>query len=152
MGSDAPDLDAVIAVLASFPGTRMLEGGGDHFALHDPHGDIPPERQIPWATVVTTDAYADGSELDRPGVFRLNIGLTRARFAEVVDSAVEHDFTALDVVMPHPTYGGYHFICVLNPASSWHGVLGLITEANAFAVRKHENAARRGALPTRDDP
>jgi hypothetical protein len=76
-------------------------------------------------------------------VFRLNLGLPKARFHEVVDGATEHDPTALDVLFPHPVYGGQHWLCVLNPDRTWPTVQGLLTEAHAFAVRKYDNAARR---------
>jgi hypothetical protein len=49
----------------------------------------------------------------------------------------------LDVLFPHPVYGGQHWLCVLNPDRTWPTVQGLLTEAHAFAVRKYDNAARR---------
>jgi len=137
-------------ILATHPGTRLLEANGDTFAVHDPAGDLPPERQQPWATIVTSNAYDSASDLDRPGVVRLNIGLPKARFAEVVDPASEHDLTALDVVMPHPVYGDQHWVCVLNPDNSMPAVRQLLDEAYAFAVRKYENAERRRAAISRE--
>ena len=38
--------------------------------------------------------------------------------------------------IPHPLYGGQHWLCVLNPDRTWSTVQGLLTEAHAFAVRK----------------
>lgn len=70
------DLDQIRQVLASYPGTRLFEANNDTFAVHDPGEDRPPERQLPWATIVTSDdAYDSASDLNRPEVFRLNIGL-----------------------------------------------------------------------------
>jgi len=137
-------IDSVQRFLASQPGTRIIEAHGDVFALYDPAEDLPPERQHPWATIVTSDnPYDAASHLDRPDVFRLNLGLPKARFHEVVDVAAAHDPTALDVLFPHPVYGGQHWLCVLNPDRAWPTVRGLLTEAHAFAVRKYDNAARR---------
>ena len=137
-------IDSVLRFLASRSGTRIIEAHGDVFALYDPAEDLPPERQHPWATIVTSDhPYDATSHLDRPNVFRLNLGLPKARFHEVVDGTAEHDPTALDVLFPHPVYGGQHWLCVLNPARTWPTVRGLLTEAHAFAVRKYDNAARR---------
>jgi hypothetical protein len=137
-------IDLVRDDLASRSGTRILEAHGDVFALYDPAGDLPPERQHPWATIVTSDnPYDATSHLDRPDVFRLNLGLPKARFRELVDPAADHDPTAFDVLFPHPVYGGLHWLCVLNPDRSWPVVRGLLTEAHAFALRKYENAARR---------
>jgi hypothetical protein len=131
-----------------FPGTRLVEANGDAFAIHDPDGDLPPERQIPWATVVTTDMYTpDGepwdvaSRLDRPGVFRLNIGLPRAAYREL--DPADGDLDALDVLLPHPEYGTLGWVCVLNPDRTWPTVVGLLDQAYGFAARKQENARNR---------
>ena len=137
------DVSGIRQVLASYPGTRLLEANGDTFAVHDPHGDLPPERQQPWATLVSSDAYDSASDLDRPGVFRLNLGLPRERFRELVDPAASHDLTAVDVLLPHPIYAGQNWLCVLNPEETWPVVRELLTEAHAFAVRKYDNASRR---------
>ena len=140
--SFTPDLREI---LAGHPGTRLLEANGDTFAVHDPAGDLPPARQQPWATIVTSNAYDSASDLDRPGVVRLNIGLPKARYAEIVDPAAEHDFTALDVLLPHPVYGEQYWVCVLNPDRTLPAVRDLLDEAYALAVRKYGNAERRRA-------
>lgn len=137
------EFNAIRDVVAAFPGTRILEANGDIFAIHDPDGTLKPEAQIPWATITTSDAYDTASNLDRPGVFRLNIGLTRDRLRELIDPAADHDPTALDVLLPHPVYGGQHWVCVLNPERTWPVVEQLLAEAHAFAARKYDNTARR---------
>jgi Family of unknown function (DUF6194) len=38
------------------------------------------ERTFPMVTLVTTDRYDQFSKLDRPSVFRLNIGISRTTF------------------------------------------------------------------------
>lgn len=129
-------------MLAGFAGTRIIDAGGDLFAIYDPDRDYERRPRQGWATVVTSDAHDTASDLGRPGVYRLNIGLTRGRFRELVDPSADHDWTALDVLAPHPVYGGYHWVCVLNPDRTWPAVRGLLGEAHAFAVRKHDN--RRG--------
>ena len=56
----------------TYPETDILESGGTWFFSFD------PERHFPnYATIVTNNDYDDGSDLDREGVFRLNLGLTR---------------------------------------------------------------------------
>ncbi|WP_296143196.1 DUF6194 family protein [Pseudonocardia sp. SCN 73-27] len=45
--------------------------------------------------------------------------------------------------MPHPVHGGYHWVCVLNPDRIWTAVKGLLDDAHAYAVRRHENRMRR---------
>lgn len=132
----------VITYLSSFPGTRLTEAFGDTFALYDPDRDLPPERQQPWATVVHSDVHDTFSDLGRPGVYRLNIGLPKARFAELAPGFGD-DPTELDVLARHPVYGGLHWVCVLNPNTTMPLARTLLGEAHAFAVRKHRNAARR---------
>ena len=51
---------------------------GDVFFYYDPERDLDRTRSFPFATIVTKD-YGDfdrASNLNRPGVFRLNIGLS----------------------------------------------------------------------------
>lgn len=139
------EIDQIRADLAAHPGTRLVELDGDSYAIYDPRGDLPPERQLPWATIVTSDAHDTASNLDRAGVFRLNLGLPRARFRELVDPGRDYDLTAIDVLLPHPVYGGQNWVCVLNPERTWPLVRELLAEAAAFAVRKYDNAERRRA-------
>ncbi len=132
-------------IVDGFPGTDVLEANGDLFFVHDPHRDLPPQRQQPWATIVTSDnPYDSTSHLDRPGVFRLSTGLPRATFRALFPVDGEHDAAALDVVVPHPLYGALDWVCVLNPDSTWPAARGLLEQAHAYAVRKYTNAAARG--------
>lgn len=61
----------------------------------------------------------------------------------MVDPSVEHDPTAIDVLLPQPVYAGQYWVCVLNPRQSWRVVPDLLDQAYAFAVRKYEKAAKR---------
>lgn len=130
-------------LIDNFPGTDAIEANGDVFLVHDPDRDLPDERRMPWATLVTSDAYDSASDLDRPGIFRLNIGLTKAGYRDMFPAEGEYDMTALDVVLPHPVYSSQYWICVLNPDTSWPAVCGLLEQAHALAARKHTNAAAR---------
>src|SRR5581483_9814406 len=79
------DQDAIIGYIAdTFPGVDVVRGAegiaaGDTFFMYDPDGRLDPKRRFPFATIVTKD-YGDfdrASNLDRPGVFRLNVGVSR---------------------------------------------------------------------------
>ena len=101
------------------------------------------ERKLPFATLAATDnPYDQVSNLDRPGVFRLNIGVSRQTFQSLfgtnkVDVST-YDFTALDTLMPHPEYAAQHFVCVLNPgATTLEIVRTLLAEAYELAARRH---------------
>ena len=80
---------------------------------------------------------------DRPGVFRLNIGVGRETYDSLFDPAAEHDFTALDRLMPHPVYGRNHWVCVLNPGeATFESLRPLLTEAYDRAVERHTRSTR----------
>lgn len=100
------------------------------------------ERQLPFATLIASDNEYDRiSNLDRPGVYRLNIGISRETFQALFGTAKvdvsSYDFTALDVIMPHPEYAPQNFICVLSPgAMTSEKVRDLLAEAYDIAVRR----------------
>ena len=53
-------------------------GAGDTFFIYDPDRNLAGKQQFPFATLVTKD-YGDfdcASDLNRAGIFRLNIGVT----------------------------------------------------------------------------
>jgi len=142
----ADELDRVIRDLA---GVRVLEAQDDLFYLYDPRADLPPERQQPFATIVTGDHYERVSRLDEPGAWRLNLGLTKATYTGlfgappterdadwVLDSG--HDYAARDTLMPHPFYAAQYWVAIVSPGTV-APLLPLITEAHAFAARKYAN-------------
>ncbi|WP_428965457.1 DUF6194 family protein [Micromonospora fluostatini] len=139
----------------TFAGVRAVEAAGDTFFLYDPDGDLPPQRQQPFATIVTTDRYDSASRLDAPGRYRLNVGLTRAGYTGLFGPvptrreatglpATGHDATVPDRIVPHPVYAGQHWVCVVNPDATWPTVRDLLAEAYGFAVRRHANHRARG--------
>src|SRR5689334_10669946 len=133
-------------VAETFDGVWTVDHLGDTFFMYAPDGDLPPERQFPFVTIVTGDRHDTVSDLERPGVYRLNIGLTKASFAGLFGGAPADgwDYTALDVVMPHPVYGGQHWVCVLNPGkATLDRVRTMLAEAHTFAARKYANHQTR---------
>lgn len=124
-------------ILDTFAGVEMATNFGYTFFFYG------SDRKLPFATIATADyEYDRVSNLDRPGVFRLNIGVSRQTFqslfgASKVDVSA-YDFTALDKVMPHPEYAAQHFVCVLNPSeATLKKVQALLAEAYDLAVRRH---------------
>ncbi len=111
------------------------------------------DRMMPFATLGTQDdAYDTASNLNRPSVFRLNIGVSRATYRTLFgheapiagpNGFVEtgHDFTTLDQLMPHPVYAPQSWVCVLNPsAATFEAVKPLLSEAYERAVRRQTKA------------
>jgi hypothetical protein len=109
-----PDPEAIVThIRDTYPDTAILESGGTWFFSLD------AERHFPnFATIVTNDDFDEGSNLSRPGVFRLNIGVDRATFGRLVGHVQAPDFAALNRFLPHPTYARQHWISILNPNAS----------------------------------
>lgn len=112
---------------------------GDTFFIYDPERTFEGTRRFPFATIVTKDYgdFDDKSNLNRPDVYRLNIGVSKKTYDSMFTADAGHDFTALDTVMPHPVYGVNHWLCVLNPTqSTFESLKPLLTEAYDIAVRR----------------
>lgn len=156
------DPDAIIQyVMDTFTGVEVVRptdglGAGDTFFYYDPQHDLDPKRRFPFVTIVTKD-YGDfdnTSHLNRPDVFRLNIGVSRDTFralfgyapGEDSTESAEYDFAALDRLMPHPVYAPQSFVCMLNPSpETFESIKSLLAEAYSIV------AARRSRRQTKRD-
>jgi hypothetical protein len=129
----------------TFAGVDAQEGNGDTFFIFDPDRNLPPERQTPFATLVTSDFNDTFSDLNRPGVFRLNIGVSKQTFQSLLGDlpadfpeAGGYDFAALDRLLPHPVYGRMHWLCVLSPSDATFETLRpLLAEAHARVADRY---------------
>lgn len=109
------------------------------------------DHKMPFATLATQDnEYDRASNLDRPSVFRLNIGVSPATYRSLfgpqpppppsADGVVNtgHDFTVLDQLLPHPTYAPQSWVSVLNPGTETLQTVQLfLAEAYNIAVRRN---------------
>ena len=144
--------DIVQYLADTFTGLDLLQptdgpGAGDTFIYYDPQRDLDPARRMPFATIVTKDygEFDNTSKLNRPDVFRLNIGVSRETFIALFgpppsdESAYSaYDFAALDRVMPHPVYGRQSWVCVLSPsAETFESVIPLLAEAYAIVAKRY---------------
>jgi hypothetical protein len=133
-------------VADTFSGVNVVFGtgevaAGDTFFIYDPARDLEPKRQFPFATIVTKD-YGDfdcASNLNRPDVFRLNIGVSRATFRSLFGAeSPDRDFTELNRLLPHPVYAPQSWVCVLNPSlETFETLRPLLAEAYGVAVKRH---------------
>jgi hypothetical protein len=142
-------------ITGTLDGVDFVVAGSDAFFFYDPGGDTPPDRRLPFATIVTSDAYDDFSDLDRPSVYRLNFGVGRETFrslfgtASFPDDADEvaassYDFTVLDRILPHPVYGKMFWVCVLSPSpETFAAVKPLLAEAHERAAGRHAKTRQR---------
>ena len=146
-----PDPEAITrTILEAWPDTDVVEALGASFFSLDPEKHWPN-----FATIVTTDEHDEGtpSQLFRPGVFRLNIGVGRAAFERIAGSMEEPDYAAFDVLLPHPVYAKQLWISILNPSEATFRevVLPLLTEAHdrIAATRARHDRTEADAPSTR---
>lgn len=79
---------------------------------------LDAEKHWPnFATIVTTDEHdtEPHSNLTARGAYRLNLSVSRPTFETLLDPGRDYDYTATDVVVPHPTYAKQHWIGIVNP-------------------------------------
>jgi len=102
-----------------------------------------------FTTIASTgNEYEQISNLDRPGVFRLNIGVSRETFQALFGTkkidVSAYDFTVLDTVMPHPDYSSQHFLCVLSPSEvTFEKIKPFLAEAYDVAMKRYNK--RKGS-------
>ncbi|HZO25866.1 MAG TPA: DUF6194 family protein [Chloroflexota bacterium] len=134
----------------TFDGVDIVTADGNSFFFYNPGGSDPPDHRFPFATLVTNDLYDQESNLNRPGVYRLNLGVSRQSFQGLFGDqpappgddpgASAYDFAALDTIMPHPVYGQQFWICVLSPGdATFEAVKPFLAEAYDRAVRRRQN-------------
>nr|WP_294869745.1 DUF6194 family protein [uncultured Pedobacter sp.] len=137
--------EIIAYILSNFKNVNITEANGDLFFMYD------QEKMMPFATIVTSDNDFDSvSQLNREGFFRLNIGIDKTLFVSTfdgialkkgigayVDSGI--DFTAENIVMPHPFYGAMYWLCIVNPAKdSLPGLKSYLDVAYALAVKRYK--------------
>jgi hypothetical protein len=138
-------------ITSTFDGVEIVTAMGSTFFFYD------PTHMMPFATLVTNDENDSFSDLNRPSIFRLNIGLRKATFVsrfgerpKIPDmegnGESDYDFTVLDRLMPHPVYGRQYWVCVLSPSAATFesAVRPLLAEAYELAVGKQARRAARG--------
>jgi hypothetical protein len=143
-------------IIKTFEGVDVVTDSGNSFFFYNPDSNVPPDHRFPFVTLVTNDLYDQFSNLYRPSIFRLNIGIGKQTFRSLFgvrpllpdrgseeigdEHAGIYDFTALNRVMPHPVYGRMFWVCVLNPDEETFetNVRQLLAEAYDLAVSKYK--------------
>lgn len=123
-------MEQIISTVRGFSGALVVEpepgdgapelAWGDAFFYYSPDGTMPNNVQ-PYGTIVTKN-YPDDtlSDLDRPGRWRVNVHVDKARFRELVgpeprELARHPDPAVADTLIPHPVYGALGWVSVVNP-------------------------------------
>ena len=124
------------AFIAGLPDVEQSEAFGYQFFF------VGSERMLPFATIASNDnEYDNKSNLDREGVYRVNIGVSKETFDRLVGdiSVADCDFSQLNAFLPHPDYAKQHFLCILAPTGDQlRRTQALLEEAHAIALRRQE--------------
>jgi hypothetical protein len=151
------DENEIVAFVSELPGvvaeTATEDSGapeaawGDTFIFYDPDDGAPTYRHYPFATIVVSDyeGFDEASDLNRPGIFRLNIFVGNAMYETLMghpaDQHARHqadyDYTALDRILPHPVYGSQAWISILNPGEA------TADQARSLLAHARDKARRR---------
>lgn len=142
------DLSGVVVVKASKDNGAPEVAWGDTFIFYDPDGTEPANRKFPFATIVIKDydGFDNESNLNRPGMFRLNVNVGRDAFTEIIgyppsghpDHHDQWDYTAADRILPHPVYAEQAWVSIVNPDEETAVLAQSILEgAHTQAVRRH---------------
>lgn len=126
----------------------VVESWGETGIFYNPNNKF--KRGVYVLTIKEKDGDNDkASKLDRPNIYRLNIGVSKNTFLRlfadiptrppkggVID--MSYDFTQMEVIMPHPVYGWMNWICILNPTVEYFNssLKAFITEAYELAKQK----------------
>ena len=140
-------------VCSTYPGVVDDKNWGERALFYN------PRRALPKGTYILSFKECDGrndsaSNLDRAGVYRLNLGISTSRFVEMfgalptrpsagktIDGA--WDFSALDKLMPHPVYAWMAWVVILSPGrQSFENLKPLIEESYQLAVERFRKRVR----------
>ena len=139
-------LGGTVVVVASEANGDPEMAWGDTFFFYDPDGITVPEKRMPFATIVVNDypGFDEASNLSRPGVFRVNVSVSRETFGQHNADEVPIDYSVLDEVIPHPVYAAQNWLSVLNPGPGTDDALmQLLSEAHTRARDRYDKRQAR---------
>lgn len=121
-------------LIEKFPGVVRVDNWGYRFFLY------AADDKLPFITIATADSeYDSASNLNRDGIYRINIGVSKQTFDELIKRQTQWDYTALNVIFPHPVYAAQHYVCVINPEGPiLKQTFQLIDEAYLIAKKRFE--------------
>jgi hypothetical protein len=109
---------------------------------------VGDDHLLSFVTIANADNDWDNvSNLNRDGVFRVNIGVSRKTFDRLIGKSSGNepvDYSALNTFLPHPEYAKQNFLCILNPSGeNVEKTKELIMEAHAMAAKRFERKAKK---------
>ena len=140
-------------VLERYPGVMVADAWGEQAFFYNPERRLP--RGVYFATVKDEDGNNDkASELGRDDVFRLSFGISKPSYEKAFGKTparplaggvvrTGHDFSRLNMLLPHPVYAWMAWVCVLNPDQDMIRQLQpLLDESHGLAVQKYVKRIR----------
>ena len=134
-------------IVRTFEGVNPKSSWGETSLFYNPGNVLP--NGVYFCTIKEKNGDNDkSSNLDRNGVFRLSIGISKASYEKQFGKRpmrprkggiieTDHNFAETNLLMPHPIYGWMSWVQVLNPLNeTFEKVLPLISEAHSNAVLK----------------
>lgn len=98
------DEGAVIEyIVTTFPDLQYEVVQGNRFFFRG------ADRKVPAITLMSNDVFDTYSDLGRPSVYRLNIGVSSDTFDRLIPGSARTsavDYTESDRILAHPEYGG----------------------------------------------
>jgi hypothetical protein len=132
---------------ATLEGVAPKRSWGETALFYNPGRALP--NGVYFCTLKDRDGANDrASALDREGVFRVSIGVPPETYVRLFGPrparpakggvvTTGHDFTALDVLTPHPIYAWMGWVQILSPTTAIYAtVRPLIVDAHRFAAAK----------------
>jgi len=140
--------EKIIAIItANLDGVKPKSSWGETSLFYNPKNLLP--NGVYFCTIKENDGDNDkSSNLSRDAIFRLSIGIPKETYLTLFGEkpkrpekggivSTAHDFTQLDVLMPHPIYAWMSWVCILSPSEdSFKEIYSLIVEAHSNAVVK----------------
>ena len=126
--------------VAGFNNVQRTEDFGYSFFF------VGDDHRLPFVTPANSDSDFDNvSKLNREGVFRVNIGVSRETFENLIaePNLQAIDYSGLNVFLPHPHYSRQYFVRMLNPSGkNVAATKKLIVEAHSIAAGRLQRKAR----------
>lgn len=135
--------------LKNLRGTVFAESWGEKGVFYNPERKL--KRGIYTLTVKEKNGDHDkASKLDRPGIYRINLGIRKKTFEELFSAvpkrpaagetvAMPFDFSVTNTILPHPVYAWMGWICILSPdKNGFERLKPYIKESYALALEKYQ--------------
>ena len=131
----------------AFEGAKPKSSWGETSLFYNPNNLLP--NGVYFCTIKEKDGENDkASKLDRKGIFRVSIGLSKITYESKFGSrptrpakgciiCTNDNFTQTTKLMPHPIYGWMSWVKILNPdKNKFEKLLPLLKEVHSNAVIK----------------